>query len=108
SRLDPADTAHSFYLSILAKYGLVGGVLMLLFLWPFLSKIWRTLTSRRTTVNDVAFALGAGSILIYQFVYDILMNEILVLPFAIFYLWALGYHRSNVQNHNANHLLKRH
>lgn len=93
SRADSADTTHSFYLTILTQYGITGFVLVLLLLWPLLREATRVTLQSHTSVLDRSLATATWVVLLFQVIYDNLLGELMLFPFALLYIWALNRQR---------------
>jgi O-antigen ligase len=82
-------TTHSFYLTILAGYGIIGAVLIGIFVWPLVRQSTKTILFSKRLSPDLGFALAVFVLLAFQVTYDSLFSELLWLPFSILYVWAL-------------------
>jgi len=84
-----AYTAHSFYLTILATYGIVGALIVGVFLWPLLKEAVKTVLQPKPRLFDLCFSLATLVLFAFQIIYDNLFGELVALPFSILYIWAL-------------------
>lgn len=84
-----SDTAHSFYVTILGRYGLFGAGVVAFFLFPVFRKVVKVLIQPKPDMFDLCFAIAAMVLLTFQFVYDNLLGEFMALPFSMFCAWAL-------------------
>lgn len=87
------DTTHSFYLTILAHYGIVGFIIILLLLLPLIRESVKVLLQHRASPIDMSLAAAVWVIFLFQFVYDNLLGELMLFPFALLYIWALNRRR---------------
>jgi O-antigen ligase len=97
SRTGLADTAHSFYLTILSHYGLIGLALVLFLLWPLLRETIKISLQGRASYLDLSLAIAVWAVLFFQIVYDNLFGELMLFPFALLYIWALNRERFQEQ-----------
>lgn len=80
-------TTHSWYLSVIAEYGLVGLGVVALLLGRVVRSALRAIASPRGDL-DLALAIVVIVLLGFQVVYDSLFSELMWLPFGIVYCWA--------------------
>ncbi|RMF59034.1 MAG: hypothetical protein D6743_16845 [Calditrichaeota bacterium] len=81
-------TAHSFYLTVLASYGLVGAIVFGAFFWPVLRRGFVMFWKPDSGALDVCVSLSILVLFAFLVVYDSLFLEMMVLPSAILYRWA--------------------
>lgn len=82
-------TTHSFYITVLAKYGLLGVLIVGALLWPLVHESICALFSKHSSRGDRSYAVATIGLLAYQIIYDNLFSELMWLPFSILYVWAL-------------------
>lgn len=93
SRSGLEDTAHSLYLTILSQYGILGLALVLYLLWPSLREATRVTLQQDASSLDRTLAMAVWVILLFQIIYDNLLGELMLFPFALVYTWALNRER---------------
>ncbi len=80
---------HSFYLTILVRYGVVGMLIVGAFLWPLIREAVKTVLFSRGKGLALGFSIGALALLGFQIIYNALFSETIWPTFSILYIWAL-------------------
>ena len=80
---------HIFYLTLLAKYGIVGLSIFFLYIWPVIARSCRVLFQPGIFSFDLDYALSCFVILFFQIVYDNLFAEPIWIAFSILYTWSM-------------------
>jgi hypothetical protein len=82
-------STHIFYLTFLAKYGVVGLSIFCLFIWPVIKGAFRVFFQPKMFSFDLDYALSCFAVLSFQLVYDNLFSEPIWVAFSILYTWSM-------------------